>query len=74
VLLPVQAGRWLLNMLGLIADDEESHQTGAPEFNVAVRTQLLVGETSYAIQDNPAYAAAFAKMENMEEDMVVKVC
>lgn len=70
----MQAGHWLLNMAGLVADAEDTQQTGAPEFPVAVRTQLLVGETSYAIQDQPAYAAAFTKMEHMEEDVCVKVC
>lgn len=69
----LQAGRWLLNMAGLIADAEDTQQTGAPEFPVAVRTQLLVGEASYAIQDQPAYAAAFTKMEHMEEDVCVQV-
>jgi hypothetical protein len=60
-------------MLGVIADNEDTVHTGAPEFPVAVRTQLLVGEASYAIQDQPAYAAAFTKMEHMEEDVCVKV-
>jgi hypothetical protein len=60
-------------MLGLVADREDTQHTGAPEFTVAVRTQLLVGETSYAIQDQPAYATAFTKMEHMEEDVCVKV-
>lgn len=60
-------------MLGVIADNEDTVHTGAPEFPVAVRTQLLVGEVSYAIQDQPAYAAAFTKMEHMEEDVWVKV-
>jgi hypothetical protein len=69
----LQAGRWLLNMAGLIADDEDTQHTGAPEFSVAVRTQLLVGEASYAIQDQPAYATAFTKMEHMEEDVCVQV-
>lgn len=69
-----QAGHWLLNMMGLVPDKEDTHQTGAPEFPVAVRTQLLVGETSYAIQDQPAYAAAFTRMEHMEEDACVQAC
>jgi len=69
-----QAGRWLLNMMGLVPDKEDTQHTGAPEFPVAVRTQLLVGETSYAIQDQPAYAAAFTRMENMEEDACVQAC
>lgn len=72
-LLRPKAGRWVLNMLGVIADNEDTVHTGAPEFPVAVRTQLLVGEASYAIQDQPAYAAAFTKMEHMEEDVCVKV-
>lgn len=60
-------------MAGLIADDEDTQHTGAPEFSVAVRTQLLVGEASYAIQDQPAYATAFTQMEHMEEDVCVQV-
>lgn len=60
-------------MLGLVADNEDMQHTGAPEFPVAVRTQLLVGEASYAIQDQPAYATAFTKMEDADEDVCVKV-
>lgn len=69
-----QAGRWLLNMAGVISDKEETQTTGAPEFPVAVRTQLLVGQISYAIQDQPAYAAAFTSMEGVPEaDVQVQV-
>jgi hypothetical protein len=60
-------------MLGLVADNEDTQHTGAPEFPVAVRTQLLVGEASYALQDQPAYATAFTKMGDADEDVCVKV-
>lgn len=69
----VQAGRWLLMAAGLLTDKEETEVSGVPEFPVAVRTQLLVGETSYAIQAQPAYAAAFSKMEDAIGDVLVQV-
>lgn len=60
-LLTSQGGRHVLNLLGLVADKEDTHATGAPQFPVAVRTQLLVGQTSYAITQQAAYAAAFSR-------------
>jgi hypothetical protein len=66
----MQAGRALLNMAGLIADAEDTQQTGAPEFSVAVRTQLLVGQASYSILEQPAYSAAFTRMEGSTEHEV----
>ncbi|MFM7274780.1 MAG: DUF481 domain-containing protein, partial [Gammaproteobacteria bacterium] len=56
------AGRWALSQLGLVSEPGEAaslSSTGAPEFGVALRSQLLVGEGSYAIQEQPNYAAAF---------------
>jgi hypothetical protein len=73
LLLLLQAGRWLLNTLGLIEDSDEGELSGVPEFPVAVRTQLLVGEASYAIQEQPSYAAAFARTEDAVEDVLVQV-
>lgn len=72
-LLLLQSGRWLLNMAGAIEDNEEAELSGVPEFPVAVRTQLLVGEASYAIQEQPSYAAAFARTEDAVEDVLVQV-
>lgn len=60
-------------MIGVIEDKEEAEVNGLPEFPVAVRTQLLVGETTYAIQSQPAYAAAFTKTEDAVEDVLVQV-
>jgi hypothetical protein len=73
LLLLLQAGRWLLNTVGLIEDNDEGELSGVPEFPVAVRTQLLVGEASYAIQEQPSYAAAFARTEDAVEDVLVQV-
>jgi hypothetical protein len=33
-----------------------------------------VGEASYAIQEQPSYAAAFARTEDVVEDVLVQVC
>lgn len=60
-------------MVGVIADKEEAEVSGVPEFPVAVRTQLLVGESSYAIQAQPTYAAAFSRMEDAVGDVLVQV-
>jgi hypothetical protein len=57
----------------LIEDEDEGELSGVPEFPVAVRTQLLVGEASYAIQEQPSYAAAFARTEDAVEDVLVQV-
>ncbi|WIA18083.1 hypothetical protein OEZ85_009564 [Tetradesmus obliquus] len=69
----IKSGRWLLNMAGAIEDNEEAELSGVPEFPVAVHTQLLVGEASYAIQEQPSYAAAFARTEDAVEDVLVQV-
>jgi hypothetical protein len=52
----LQAGRSLLSLVGVIADAEELAISGAPEFAIALRTQLLVGAASYAIQVRPEAA------------------
>lgn len=39
-----------------------------PEFGVAVRSQMLVGPTSYCMRTNPAYAHAFVRMEEFDWD------
>lgn len=66
----LQAGRWVLSCLGRISDQECTEESGLPDFPLAVRTQLLVGETSYAIQAQPSYAAAFSKTQDIGEVMV----
>eukprot|EP00775_Hariotina_reticulata_P002590 gene2590-2892_t len=66
----VSAGRWVLSCLGRISDQECTEESGLPDFPLAVRTQLLVGETSYAIQAQPSYAAAFSKTQDVGEVMV----
>ncbi len=68
-----QAGRSLLSFLGLIADSEDHQISGAPEFGLALRTQLLVGGDTYAIQKQPEYEAAFGRHEEEEGDGEVKV-
>eukprot|EP00878_Enallax_costatus_P038361 GHUV01043572.1.p1 GENE.GHUV01043572.1~~GHUV01043572.1.p1 ORF type:complete len:312 (+),score=102.46 GHUV01043572.1:276-1211(+) len=68
-----QGVRWMLSMVGVIADDEDDEVTGVPEFPIAVRTQLLVGESSYAIQAQPQYTAAFTRMEDAVGDVLVQV-
>lgn len=60
-------------MVGVIADKMDDEVTGVPEFPIAVRTQLLVGESSYAIQAQPEYAAAFTRMEDAVGDVLVQV-
>lgn len=67
----LQAGRFLMSLAGVIEDQEDLGLTGAPEFIVAVRTQLMLGESSYAIQLQPAYAHAFAKLD--DDDGIVQV-
>ncbi|GBF89796.1 hypothetical protein Rsub_02966 [Raphidocelis subcapitata] len=57
----LQAGRAALSLLGLIADAQEQELSGAPEFAIALRTQLLVGGSTYAIQAQPEYEAAFGR-------------
>jgi hypothetical protein len=37
-----QGGRSLLSLVGLIADSDGLNLSGAPEFAIALRTQLLV--------------------------------
>ncbi|KAF8062000.1 Pigl [Scenedesmus sp. PABB004] len=69
----MRAGRALLSAVGVIADSEGGEASGVPEFGVAVRTQLLVGESSYAIQDQPSYAAAFARDDGVVGDVLVQV-
>ncbi|GLC46207.1 hypothetical protein PLESTB_001535200 [Pleodorina starrii] len=48
----------------------QSQQSAAvsavPEFSTAVRSQMLVGPASYAVQRNPAYIHAFVRMEELE--------
>ena len=50
-----------MSLLGAIADSEDAAISGAPEFAIALRTQLLVGAASYAIQEQPEYEAAFGR-------------
>ena len=54
------------NFLGMGSENERLKLTGAPEFTVAVRTQLLVGQSTYAIQSSPEYAHAFSSMAEEE--------
>ncbi|KAI8470399.1 MAG: hypothetical protein J3K34DRAFT_510286 [Monoraphidium minutum] len=56
-----KGGRSLLSLAGVIADSDDQQITGAPEFAIALRTQLLVGGTTYAIQAQPEYEAAFGR-------------
>ena len=63
----VRALRRLLSLLGVTADagdDRGGGPSGAPEFGVALRTQLLVGGDTYAIQAQPEYAAAFGRPDD----------
>jgi hypothetical protein len=60
-------GRKALSAAGVIDDKDEAHLSGAPEFNLALRMQLLVGSTSYAIQQQSEYRAAFVRMTEGEE-------
>lgn len=61
-------------MTGVTVDKEQEPEvSGAPEFPVAVRTQLLVGESSYAIQAQPMYASAFTRVEDAVGDVLVQV-
>lgn len=64
--------RKVLSMAGAIEDKDETHLSGAPEFNLALRMQLLVGSTSYAIQQQSEYQAAFVRMTDTD-DAVVQV-
>lgn len=68
-----QAGRTLLSLLGVIADAEDATLSGAPDFPVAVRTRLLVGEATYAIREQPSYAAAFRRDADAGDDVLVRV-
>jgi len=70
---PHQGVRSVLSFAGLIADSEDLQITGAPEFGLALRTQLLVGGGTYAIQEQPEYAAAFGGREEDAGDGEVKV-
>lgn len=45
--------------LGVLAAEEEVGLTGAPEYTVALRTQLLVGAPTYAIAGQEEYQEAF---------------
>ncbi|GIM14317.1 hypothetical protein Vretimale_17200 [Volvox reticuliferus] len=47
-------------------DSEAVVQQAVPEFSTAVRSRLLIGPASYAIQQNPAYKHAFVNMEELE--------
>lgn len=68
-----QAARGLLSLLGLIANAERAVASGAPEFAIALRTQLLVGGDTYAIQAQPEYEAAFGRPEAAGGDGEVQV-
>ncbi|GIL60748.1 hypothetical protein Vafri_15275 [Volvox africanus] len=61
--------RGLAKQLGLLnaANDSEAVvQQAVPEFSTAVRSRLLIGPASYAVQQNPAYTHAFVSMEELE--------
>lgn len=52
--------RNLASFLGIIKDSgiEDKPVSGYPSFPIAVRSRLLVGPSSYAIQTNPNYMQA----------------
>jgi hypothetical protein len=54
----------IASFLGVFPESDKLKLSGAPEFTVAMRTQLLVGQSTYAIQQSPEYAHAFASMED----------
>jgi hypothetical protein len=62
----------VLSLAGVIEDKEEQQLTGVPEYHVALRTQLLHGATSYAIQEQAEYSEAFRR-DAGEEEVLVQV-
>ena len=67
-----QAAKYLLSLAGFIEDKEEQQLTGVPEYYVALRTQLLHGATSYAIQEQAEYAEAIRR-DAGEGEVLVQV-
>ncbi|KAG2489932.1 hypothetical protein HYH03_011565 [Edaphochlamys debaryana] len=59
----VAASLGVARLAGKGAEEEVSI---VPEFGVAVRSQMLVGPSTYSIHENPAYAHAFVRMEDFD--------
>ena len=63
--------RPLMATLGESSQIQKAPLTGLPTFDIAFRSRLLVGLSSYSMDFNPRYTAATTKFENKDLESII---